>query len=150
MEREPRYRWLGEVSRARARRLLARSHAMVISSRLEGGANVVSEAIVLGTPVLASHIAGNIGLLGDDYPGYYPVLDERGLARLMQRAEREPLFYRALLTRVRRLQPVFRPEREMQAWRSLLAEFDGDPCKQPASVNHEKRRHAAQDQTLVR
>jgi putative glycosyltransferase (TIGR04348 family) len=123
MKQEPRYRWLGEVPRWRARRILARSHAMVISSRMEGGANVVSEAIVLGTPVLASRIAGNLGLLGDDYPAYYRATDTGGLAALMGRAAAEANFYHDLVRRVRRLQPRFRPEREREAWRRLLAEF---------------------------
>ena len=61
-----------------------------MSSRLEGGANVVSEAIVLGVPVLASNIPGNVGMLGADYPGYYTCGDAKALARLMGRAESEP------------------------------------------------------------
>src|SRR5262249_52332686 len=67
MAREPRYRWLGELPRSRARRLLARSHLLVLSSRLEGGANVLSEAIVEGVPAVASRIDGSVGLLGGDY-----------------------------------------------------------------------------------
>jgi putative glycosyltransferase (TIGR04348 family) len=123
MRRQPRYRWLGEVSRTRARRLLARSHAMVISSRLEGGANVVSEAIVLGVPVLASRIPGNVGLLGDDYLGYYPVGEERALALLMEHAATEPGFYRRLQLHVQSLQPLFRPEAEQAAWQELLKDL---------------------------
>ena len=68
----PRYRWLGSVPHARALRWLASSHAMVISSRMEGGANVVCEALRIGVPVLASRISGNVGLLGRGYPGYFP------------------------------------------------------------------------------
>ena len=84
---DPRYRWLGELPHGEAMRWLARSHAMVISSRMEGGAHVVSEAISAGVPVLASHIAGNVGLLGRAYPGYFPVGDERALAALMAKLE---------------------------------------------------------------
>ncbi len=122
MNREQRYRWLGEVPRPRARRLLAQSHALVVSSLLEGGANVVSEAIVLGVPVLASRIPGNVGLLGADYAGYYPPGDERALAELMRRAEAEPAFERTLHSQVMRKQSLFRPEREMHAWKRLLEE----------------------------
>jgi len=121
---EPHYRWLGELPRGRARRLLARSHAMVISSRMEGGANVVSEAIVCGVPVLASRVPGNVGLLGDDYPAYYPIGDTAALAALMQRAATDQRFHADLLRRVRRLQPLFRPEREREAWRRLLKELN--------------------------
>ena len=88
----PRYRWPGELAHGDAMRWLARSHAMVISSRMEGGAHVVSEAIACGVPVLASHIPGNVGLLGADYPGYYPLEDEAALAQLMLRVERDKHF----------------------------------------------------------
>lgn len=92
----PRYRWLGEVPHWQARRLLARSHVMVISSRMEGGANVVSEALAADVPVIASRISGNIGLLGAAYPGYFPLEDDAALARLLLRTEAESEFYRAL------------------------------------------------------
>jgi glycosyltransferase involved in cell wall biosynthesis len=82
---DPRYRWLGSVPHARALRWLASSHAMVISSRMEGGANVVCEALRIGVPVLASRISGNVGLLGERYAGYFKVGDERDLARLIER-----------------------------------------------------------------
>lgn len=86
MRREPRYRWLGELPHAGAMRWLARSHAMVISSFMEGGAHVVSEAIAAGVPVLASAVPGNIGLLGARYPGYFPAGDDQALARMLERA----------------------------------------------------------------
>ena len=89
---DSRYRWLGELAHGDAMRWLARSHAMVISSRMEGGAHVVSEAIACGVPVLASRIPGNVGLLGPDYPGYFTVEDAHGLARLMLRLESEKRF----------------------------------------------------------
>src|SRR5581483_6530847 len=56
MAHEPRYHWIGEVPRWRARRILARSSLLVLSSLMEGGANVLSEALVDGVPVLASRI----------------------------------------------------------------------------------------------
>ncbi len=81
----PRYRWLGDLPHGDAIRWLARSHAMVISSNIEGGAHVVSEAIAIGVPVLASRIPGNLGLLGAAYPGYFPCGDDSALAeRLVQ------------------------------------------------------------------
>ena len=93
MAREPRYRWLGSVPHARALRWLASSHAMVISSRMEGGANVVCEALRIGVPVLASRIPGNLGLLGGGYAGYFDLEDERALARLIRRAAGDAGFY---------------------------------------------------------
>src|SRR6185503_12627190 len=80
MRGDKRYRWLGEVAHERTLRRLASSHAMIISSRMEGGANVVCEALRIGVPVLASRISGNVGLLGRDYAGYFPVEDEGALA----------------------------------------------------------------------
>ena len=118
MDREPRYRCLGSVPHARALRWLASSHAMVISSRMEGGANVVSEAIRIGVPVIASRISGNVGLLGDDYRAYFAPGDTRALAALMQRAASDPAFYRQLKKHVAQLRPMVSPGNER---RMLLA-----------------------------
>jgi len=96
MKREPRYRWLGELSRASALATLARGRAMLISSRMEGGANVVSEALMARVPVIASRIPGNVGMLGKDYCGYYPVGNPRALARLLHRLETDPDFLKTL------------------------------------------------------
>jgi glycosyltransferase involved in cell wall biosynthesis len=123
MARDPRYRWLGEVPRWQARRLLARSRALVLSSRMEGGANVVSEAIAEGVPVLGSHIPGNVGLLGQRYPGYYPVGDTRALADLMRRAEADAVFYGRLVQWCAGLKPLVEPARERAAWKELLGEL---------------------------
>lgn len=118
MEREPRYRWLGSVPHARALGWLASSHAMVISSRMEGGANVVSEALRIGVPVIASRISGNLGLLGEDYPAYFALENTRDLAALLHRAATDAAFYRQLKHRVARLRPTVAPQREA---RMLLA-----------------------------
>ncbi len=122
MRRNPRYVWLGEISRARARRLIRSSRLMVLSSRMEGGANVISEALVDHTPVLASRIPGSIGLLGADYPGCFPVGDSAALARLLRRAESDPRFYAKLKAWCGRLAPRFHPAREQAAWEKLLRE----------------------------
>ncbi len=121
--RNPRYRWLGGLPRKRARRLLAASRLLVLSSRMEGGANVISEAIVDGVPVLASRIAGSVGLLGAGYPGTFAVGDTAALARLLARAERDPRFYRRLKTWCARLRARFQPARERAAWKKLLREL---------------------------
>jgi len=119
----PRFVWRGEVSRAQVRRQFARSHALVISSVMEGGANVVSEAIVAGLPVIASHIDGNVGLLGEDYEGYYRAQDAEALAALLHRAETEPQFLASLERQARSREPLFRPERETAAWQALLRDL---------------------------
>lgn len=126
IRRNPRYGWRGEVAGWQVRRQFGRSHAMVISSIMEGGANVVSEAITAGLPVLASDIDGNIGLLGEDYAGYYASRDTDALATLLRRAETEPRFLKSLEVQVRKLQPKFRPAREQRAWRTLLKDLKVD------------------------
>jgi len=126
MQVNPRYTWYGDRSHARSLQILARSHALVSSSRIEGGANVVSEAAVHGVPVLASRIPGSVGLLGSDYPGYFTVGDTRGLATLLHRIETQPRFEARLRARMRRLAPRFHPRRERAAWARLLQGLIGN------------------------
>ena len=116
-----RYQWIGEVSHADALRVLSQSRLMVISSRMEGGAHVVSEAIALGIPVIASDIPGNRGLLGEDYPAYYPVGDEAALATLLYRAEKMPTFYASLQNHIELRRELIRPTREKQSIQKLLS-----------------------------
>ncbi len=123
MRAEPRYRWLGELDHAGAMRWLARSHAMVISSRMEGGAHVVSEAIAIGVPVIASAIPGNIGLLGEDYPGYYPYGDEAALAALLARASDDPRWLAGLAAAVKARRREVDPATERKAIARLIAEL---------------------------
>jgi len=118
MLREPRYRWLGSMPHARALAWLASSHALVISSRLEGGANIVSEAIRIGIPVLASRIPGNIGLLGERYPGYFATGDSAALAGLMRRFAADAAFRHRLRSSVLALRRQVDPRLEA---RLLLA-----------------------------
>jgi len=120
---DPRYRWLGAVSRLQARRILARSHLLVHSSRLEGGANVISEALAEGVPILASHIPGNVGLLGTRYPGLFATGDTHGLGKLLSRAETDPDYLARLKKWCSQLAALVEPAREQAAWQSLLAEL---------------------------
>jgi glycosyltransferase involved in cell wall biosynthesis len=90
---------------------------------MEGGANVVSEAVVAGLPVVASRIAGSVGLLGEDYPGYYPVEDTQTLRALLLRAEEDPAFYASLAAGCAARRALFTPERERAGWQSLLEEL---------------------------
>ena len=121
-ERNPRYRWLGELPRWKARQMLARSHLLSITSRMEGSSNVLCEALASGVPVAASKIPGLMGTLGDDYPGYFDLGDTRGLRRLLLRAEGDPEFYRSLARHCAKAAPLVRPEREVHAWRQLVRE----------------------------
>jgi putative glycosyltransferase (TIGR04348 family) len=112
MKGDKRYSWLGSVAHSRALKLLASSHAMVISSRMEGGANVVSEAIRIGVPVVASRISGNVGLLGAAYPAYYPRGDERALAKLIERVRGDRPFYASVKRQLAKLRPIISPANE--------------------------------------
>ncbi|MHB1075061.1 selenoneine biosynthesis selenosugar synthase SenB [Thiobacillus sp.] len=124
----PRWHWAGEVSHQTVLRRLARAHLLVISSVMEGGANVICEALAAGVPVLASHMPGNIGMLGKDYPGYFPVGDERQLARLMAMAESDPAFYADLLDHAATRRSLMRPEQEASRLRQVVAEFEQNPA----------------------
>ena len=120
MARDARYRWHGDLARGRARDLMQRAHLLLHPSRIEGGAQVVIEAIRGGTPVIASRIDGNTGLLGTDYPGLFAAGDARASARLLQRAATDAAFLRRLRAATRRLAPRFDPAREARTLRLLV------------------------------
>ncbi|HYC48405.1 MAG TPA: selenoneine biosynthesis selenosugar synthase SenB [Burkholderiales bacterium] len=123
MAREPRYRWLGELPHGAALRMLARSRLLVVSSIMEGGANVVCEALANRVPVLASRIDGNVGMLGPRYPGYFTVADERALARLMLRAERDGAYYQTLVRACAARRGLVEARRERAGLRKVIAEL---------------------------
>ena len=123
MEVNRRYQWLGDVPRGKALRILSRCRLLVQTSLLEGGANTISEAVVSSVPVISSEIPGSIGLLGKDYPGYYPVKDTHALAELLSRAETDQRFYASLRSWCRNLSPRFKPARERLALKRLLREL---------------------------
>ncbi|MGH9326078.1 MAG: selenoneine biosynthesis selenosugar synthase SenB [Terriglobia bacterium] len=123
MRANPRYQWVGELPPRRVQRILRQSALCVLPSRMEGGANVISEAVVAGVPVLASRIPGSVGLLGGDYPGYFSVGDTAGLAKLLSRAENDLMFRKGLAACCRDLSPLFDPRREKKAWGDLLQEL---------------------------
>lgn len=116
----PRYRWYGEVPHWKIRQVYARSRAMILPSNMEGGANVVSEAVMADLPVLASDIDGSVGLLGRGYAGYYPVGDEQALSALMLRAERDKNYLASLIEQQQPLKAGFTEEAEFAGWARLL------------------------------
>lgn len=132
----PRYRWLGPRPRREALATLAGSQVLVITSRSEGGSNALSEALAAGVPILSTRIDGSTGLLGDDYPGLFPVGDAPALAALLARAESDPGFLRALRDACARLRPRVDPARERQAWADLLVEL-GSRRPAPAPALHQ-------------
>jgi putative glycosyltransferase (TIGR04348 family) len=116
----PRYRWLGALPHMPARRQLARCRAMAICSRMEGGANVIIEAVTSGVPVLASDIGGNRGVLGEDYKGFFAPGDAAALARLIDRVALDDAFHARLLRQCAARRRLFAPGRERAALLDLV------------------------------
>lgn len=123
MRENSRYLWCGEYPRWKVRRRMASCRALTLPSKMEGGANVVSEAIVDNVPVLASEIPGSVGMLGEDYPAYFPVGNPQSLAALLQKVEEDPGFLAGLRRHIQKLAPLYRPLQEQQAWRDILLEL---------------------------
>ena len=116
----PNYRWLGGLPHAAVRGHIQRAHVLVHASRMEGGANVLIEAIRSGTPVLASHIAGNLGLLGSGYTGVFEAGDAAALATLLQQARDDEAMLPFLQSQAARRAPLFTPQAERAALHALL------------------------------
>lgn len=123
MKRDPRYRWLGGRTHAQTLGWIARSHLLVVSSVMEGGANVISEAARIGTPVLASRVSGNLGMLGRNYPGYFPLFDEKALSRLIKKNLEEKKYYQKLKRALAARRHLFAPAAERRALASVLGEI---------------------------
>ena len=118
---EPRYRFVGPLPHGLARAAIAAADVLIHPSIMEGGANVIVEAVCSGTPVIASRVSGNVGMLGADYPGYFPARDPRALAYLVQRACEEPGYLRGLRAACARRRRLFRPAAEARALRAVVA-----------------------------
>jgi putative glycosyltransferase (TIGR04348 family) len=86
----------GSLDHEESLSVLAGCRLMLISSRMEGGANVIIEAVNSQVPVLASRISGNVGMLGNDYPGYFSLGNSAELATLVQRSKNDPTFLELL------------------------------------------------------
>jgi len=118
-----RYKWLGQLSQLRVFQILKKSSLCVLSSRMEGGANVLSEAIAASVPILASRIEGNIGILGAGYPGYFDAGNTSQLAQLLTRAESSSEYLAELKAWGKGLSHLVDPAGEEQAWSALINEF---------------------------
>ena len=121
MASNPRYRWLGGRPPREALRIIGRSRLMVLSSLSEGGANVVSEAVSMGVPIIASRVAGSVGMLGEDHPAYFEPGVTAALAKLLVRAEQDAGWLEDVRIRSERLRSLVDPAREREAWARLLA-----------------------------
>ena len=131
----PGYRWLGPLPHSRARQVIQRAHVLVHTSAAEGGAHVIMEAVRSGTPVLASRIPGNVGMLGPDYGGYFEHGDASALAALLERCREgqtqpanapAPPLLELLRAQCSLRAPLFAPEAERRALLQLLQELQ-DP-----------------------
>lgn len=116
----PRYRWLGAMPHAATRQRLKRCRAMALTSHMEGGANVIIEAVCAGVPVLASDIGGNRGMLGDDYAGYFPAGDAAALAQLIDRVVNDQQFHAVLRAQCDARAALFAPAAEQAALLELV------------------------------
>ncbi|CAN5653984.1 hypothetical protein BH24ACT22_BH24ACT22_06710 [soil metagenome] len=134
MEASPSYQWLGELHHSEVRDLLSRSRLLVQSSVMEGGANSVCEALAAGLPMIASNIPGNIGMMGENYPGYYPVGDTEALASLLEKAERDEDFYRSLKAACEARRHLVSPERERGALETLVTEITPQSKNRTADI----------------
>lgn len=123
MEKNPRYRWYGEVPHWQIRKEYAANQLMVLSSRMEGGANVISEACVAGLPIIASNIVGSIGLLGNSYPGYYPVGNTNALRKQLLKTEMDHIYLSDLQKLCAKKSSLFNYKKEIASWKKLLDKF---------------------------
>jgi putative glycosyltransferase (TIGR04348 family) len=127
MAAQPHYRWLGALPHATTRRRIQAAHLLVHTSRMEGGAHVVIEALRSGSPVLASRIDGNLGLLGDDWPALFETGDDAALATLIARVRDEPDMLDTLHLAAARRAPLFTPEAEREALLRVLRPLSPPP-----------------------
>ena len=128
----PRYRWLGGLPHRSTRDRIQRAHVLVHCSSMEGGAHVIMEAVASGTPVIASRIDGNVGMLGGDYVGYFPWGDAAALATLLrtcragQSDDRNGLLSKLALQCHCR-SSLFDPVHERDAVRALVEDLRAGP-----------------------
>jgi putative glycosyltransferase (TIGR04348 family) len=116
----PGFRWLGNLPHAAARRRIQAAHVLVQPSLMEGGAHTVIEAMRSGTPVLASRIDGNLGLLGEGYEGVFEPGDDAALAALLARARDEADMLPRLAAQLAPRAELFAPQAERTALHSLV------------------------------
>jgi glycosyltransferase involved in cell wall biosynthesis len=105
------------------RRRIQRAHVLVHASRMEGGANVVIEALRSGTPVIASRIDGNVGLLGEGHGAYFEVGDDAALARLIERARDDSHWRQGLQRQGAKRAPLFSPLAEARCLARVVREL---------------------------
>ena len=119
-EKSRHYHWAGALAHGLTRAAIKRSHLLIHPSVLEGGANVIVEALSSGTPVIASHMSGNIGMLGKDYAGYFPVGDVDALRSQLEHCAGDANFLLRLNTACAARAKLFSPEAERMSLVKLI------------------------------
>jgi putative glycosyltransferase (TIGR04348 family) len=117
------YHWLGGLPHPQTRTHIQRAHVLVHASEMEGGAHVIMEAVCSGTPVLASRIAGNVGMLGANYDGYFDFGNADQLIALLRRCRNEPQFLQHLSAQCAARAPLFHPQAEAASLQNLLLQL---------------------------
>lgn len=120
------YRWVGALPHGLTRAAIKRAHLLLHPSIMEGGANVIVEAITAGTPVVASSMSGNIGMLGAEYAGYFPVGDASALATLLLKCLAEPNLLTRLNTACQARAKLFTPAEETKRLLNIIVSLTGD------------------------
>ncbi len=123
MAKNRRYQWCGEISQSLLQEKFAQSDLLVLPSLMEGGANIISEAIMAQLPVVTSNIEGSVGLLGEKYSGYYKVENTNALKQMLLKCESNNKFYQTLIRQCKLRRHLFMPSREKSSWKKLLAEL---------------------------
>jgi putative glycosyltransferase (TIGR04348 family) len=121
--RQPNVILKGPRTHGATRQMIKHCQALVLPSVMEGGANVLIEAVMAGVPVLATRISGSVGMLGVDYQGYFEVGDDLALAKLISRCQNEPSFLAELQHQCEARSALFEPARERQAVQTLVKDL---------------------------
>ena len=71
--------------------------------------------------MIASKMSGNLGLLGNRYSGYYPLANERALAKRISELVTQPRFSSTLKKNLAKLKPMVNPQTEARMLGLALA-----------------------------
>lgn len=122
-QQNPRYTWLGGLSHEKTKELIASADLVSITSKIEGGSNVLCEALVAGTPVVASNISSLVATLGYTYPGFFSTESTQELRDLLIKSETTPNFYQELKDHCQKVAYLVDPLTERKCWKDLLYEL---------------------------
>ena len=116
------YTWAKGLKHTQTRARIQRAHVLVHTSKMEGGAHVIMEAVCSGTPALASRMDGNVGMLGCGYDGYFPVGDAPALSKLLCQCKNDKAFLDHLSSQCALRAPLFSPAAEQAALLGLVGQ----------------------------